>query len=48
MASIGLTKVSLNEEQTKAKIEVLGMAYLMKRVNMDNSKKQDNILVENN
>lgn len=48
VASIGLTKVSLNEEQTKAKIEVLGMAYLMKRVDMDNSKKQDNILVENN
>ena len=48
IASIGFTKVSVNEEQTKAKIEVLGMAYLMKRVNMDNSKKQDNILVENN
>lgn len=35
VASIGFTKVSLNEEQTRAKIEVLGMAYLMKRINME-------------
>ena len=35
VASIGFTKVSVNEEQTRAKIEVLGMAYLMKRVNME-------------
>lgn len=48
VASIGLTKVSINEEQTKAKIEVLGMAYLMKRVNMENCKNQENILVEHN
>ena len=38
VASIGFTKVSINEEQTKAKIEVLGMAYLMKRVNMEKIK----------
>jgi len=47
IASIGFTKVSINEEQTKAKIEILGMAYLMKRVNMDIIKKQGDILVEN-
>lgn len=47
VASIGLTKVSINEEQTKAKIEVLGMAYLMKRINMDRTRKNDEILVEN-
>ncbi len=35
VASIGFTKVSINEEETKAKIEVLGMAYLMKRINME-------------
>ena len=34
VASIGFTKVSIDEEQTKAKIEILGMAYLMKRINM--------------
>ena len=34
VASVGFTKVSINEEQTKAKIEILGMAYLMKRINM--------------
>lgn len=34
-ASIGLTKVSINENQTKARIEIVGMAYLMKRVNME-------------
>ena len=47
VASIGLTKVSINEEQTKAKIEVLGMAYLMKRVNMDRTRKNGEMLVEN-
>jgi len=35
VASIGFTKVSINEEETKAKIEILGMAYLMKRINME-------------
>ena len=38
IASVGFTKLSLNEEQTKAKIEVLGMAYLMKRINIQNKK----------
>lgn len=47
IASIGLTKISMNEEQTKAKIEVLGMAYLMKRVNMDRTRKNNEFLVEN-
>ena len=46
-ATIGLTKVSINKEQTKARIEVLGMAYLMKRVNMDRTRKNNEILVEN-
>ena len=45
IASIGLTKVSMNEAQTKAKIEVLGMAYLMKRVNMDRTRTNGEILV---
>ena len=34
IASVGLTKVSINEEETKAKIEIIGIAYLMKRINM--------------
>lgn len=45
IASIGLTKVSVNEAQTKAKIEVLGMAYLMKRVNLNIIKDENEILV---
>ena len=48
IASIGLTKVTMNEEKTKARIEILGIAYLMKRVNMDAIKKNAEILVENN
>lgn len=46
-ATIGFTKVSINKEQTHAKIEVLGMAYLMKRINMDRTRKNGDILVEN-
>ncbi len=46
VASIGLTKVSVNEAQTKARIEVLGLAYLMKRVNMDKTNINE-VLVEN-
>lgn len=46
VASIGLTKVSMNEAQTKARIEVLGLAYLMKRVNMNKTENKE-ILVEN-
>ncbi len=34
IASVALTKFSVNEKATKARIEVIGMAYLMKRVNM--------------
>ena len=34
IASVGFTKVSINEQETKARIEIIGMAYLMKRVNM--------------
>lgn len=34
VASVGFTRVSVNEEVTKAKIEIIGMAYMMKRVNM--------------
>ena len=33
IASVGFTKVSINEAETKARIEVLGMAYIMKRIN---------------
>ena len=47
VASIGLTKVSVNETQTKARIEVLGLAYLMKRVNMNKISSGNEILVEN-
>jgi len=38
IASVGFTKVSINEEETKAKIEILGLAYIMKRINMENKK----------
>lgn len=48
IASIGFTKVSLNEQETKAKIEVLGMAYLMKRINIKQEQKLPKTLVENN
>ncbi len=34
-ASVGFTKVSVNEEKTKARIEMLGMAYIVKRINME-------------
>lgn len=47
IASIGLTKVSLNEAQTKARIEVLGLAYLMKRVNINKISNNGEVLVEN-
>lgn len=45
-ATVGFTKISFNEEKTKAKIEVLGMAYIVKRINMENTKTQKEILVE--
>lgn len=38
IASVGFTKVSINEEITKAKIEILGIAYIMKRINMNRNK----------
>ena len=33
IASVGFTRISFSEEQAKAKIEILGMAYIMKRIN---------------
>ena len=48
VASIGFTKVSLNEKMTKAKIEVLGMAYLMKRINIDKIKEKSAQITELN
>ena len=33
IASVGFTKVSFNEQEARARIEVLGMAYIMKRIN---------------
>ena len=33
IASVGFTKISFNEQEAKARIEVLGMAYIMKRIN---------------
>lgn len=38
IASIGFTKFSINEEETRAKIEVLGMAHIMKRINIEKNK----------
>lgn len=38
LASVGFTRVSINEEITKAKIEILGIAYIMKRINMNRNK----------
>lgn len=35
VASIGFTKISMNEELTKARVQIVGMAYLLKRVNVD-------------
>lgn len=50
IASVGFTTVSVNHEITKAKIKIVGMAYLMKRINMEkippNHKNQE-VLVEN-
>lgn len=37
IASVGFTKITLNEEETRARISILGMAYLMKRINMNDS-----------
>ena len=34
IASVGFTKVSVNEAETRARIEIIGMAYIMKRINM--------------
>ena len=47
IASVGFTKVSVNEEELKARIEVLGMAYIMKRINMERIKGTKSVLVEN-
>ncbi len=47
IASIGFTRVSVNEEELKARIEVLGMAYIMKRINMEKIKGQKTSLVKN-
>lgn len=41
VASVGFTKFSINEEATKARIEIIGMAYLMKRINMVNLKENN-------
>ncbi len=39
IASIGFTKISTNDDSSKAKIEILGMAYVLKRVTMEKDKK---------
>ena len=41
VASVGFTKFSINEEVTRARIEIIGMAYLMKRINMVNLKENN-------
>ena len=38
IASVGFTKITLNEEETRARVEILGMAYLIKRINMKHIK----------
>ena len=38
VATVGFTRVSLNKDETKARIEILGMAYILKRINMQNQK----------
>lgn len=48
VASVGFTRVTVNEQEAKAKIEVLGMAYIMKRINMEEKKIKPAALVENN
>ena len=47
IASVGLTKVSFNQKTNRAKIEILGLAYLMKRINMNKPIIQEEMLVEN-
>ncbi len=39
IASVGFTRISTDNENSKAKIEVLGMAYVLKRVTMEKNKK---------
>ncbi|MBR1616565.1 hypothetical protein IJ670_00285 [bacterium] len=34
IASVGLTQIGINKEQTKAQVKIVGIAYLMKRINM--------------
>ena len=34
IASVGLTRVLLNEDETRARIEIVGVAYIMKRIGM--------------
>ena len=50
IASVGFTTVSVNQEVTKAQIKIVGMAYLMKRINMEKIPPKHNnkeVLVEN-
>ena len=48
VASIGFSKISLNEEMNKARIEVLGLAYIMKRINVEKNPLNSSKLVESN
>lgn len=48
IASIGFTKISYNEQESKARIEVLGMAYLMKRINNESHVISKKKISENN
>lgn len=48
VASIGFTKSSMNEKMTRLRIEVLGMAYLMKRINLDRIKEKSIQITESN
>ena len=46
IASVGFTKVLTNKEKTNIQIKVLGIAYVMKRINMNLIKRNSEILVK--
>ena len=47
LASIGYTKITLREKEKKIRIQILGVAYVIKRINMIN-KTNSEVLVNNN
>lgn len=47
LASVGYTKITLREKEKKIRIQILGVAYIIKRINMIN-KTNSEVLVNNN